>query len=254
MTTDAFDDIDPEFLALLAGPHLRDLHLTLSATPSQLLDCAPTPLRRLNAHPSTDFSHPVAQDPAIIGFATQGVPGATVRKVQTGGRRKQAHTKKAAYVVFSGIRCGVMRTWDEAGPLVLGVPCSIYRGYSTKAETDAAFRYAQERSWVRVSGSPPRPIPALPQPAVSGERADVNPLNGAEQLDDRWFVVYRGIIPGVYRSHLECQLNTLGVPNTIHEVVVGRAAAHAKFAGAGGRGHAAVASAPVYSEDLDVFT
>ncbi|KAJ7722529.1 hypothetical protein B0H16DRAFT_1270321, partial [Mycena metata] len=33
---------------------------------------------------------------------------------------------------------------------------------------------------------------------------------------DRWYVVCRGVAPGVYRSHLECSLNVTGVKGSLH--------------------------------------
>ncbi|KAJ7742485.1 hypothetical protein DFH07DRAFT_777720 [Mycena maculata] len=265
MTTDPFDEVDPEFLdpaflALLASLEVEDRDFPPEPPrtppppppPYTQRDCHTFPSLRPRTQTFAALQRPTVyqfQTPSgsgstehwdEAGFATQGVPGAKVRKLptQTGSCCKKTRAKKAA---------------DEVQPLVSGVPCSIFRGYRTKQEATAAFLYAQERSWVRVAGSPPRAIPALPHPAVSGLHANANPLNSAKQLDDRWFVVYRGITPGVYRSHLECQLNTAGVPNALHEAVTGRVAAHAKFAGARQRGHVAVASAPVYSEDFDVF-
>ncbi|KAJ7700213.1 hypothetical protein B0H16DRAFT_1483973 [Mycena metata] len=166
---------------------------------------------------------------SIAGAATQGVPGAHVHA--TSPRKKKPKTKKAAYVVFCGRRCGVFDDWSETKVLVSGVPNCIYRGYTTREAARAAFQYAVERSWTRVADAAvTTPIPALPQPLDPNVAFDTNnPLTQTEALDDRWYIVYRGICPGVYRSHLECQLNTLGVRRSLHESIVGRAAAFAKY-------------------------
>ncbi|KAJ7087731.1 hypothetical protein C8R43DRAFT_965018 [Mycena crocata] len=141
------------------------------------------------------------------------------------------HVKKAAYVIYRGINIGVRLTWSETKPLVSGVSNCIFHGYASVAEAQAAFSYAQVRSWMRVIGSARAaaiPIADLPQPLLE------NPLTWSETLDDTWYIVYAGILPGVYRSHLECQLNTLGISGALHESIIDQAAAFAKFAAAAG--------------------
>ena len=88
----------------------------------------------------------------------------------------------------------------ETEPLVSGVANCIFCGYASLVDAHAAFVYAQARSWTRALSSPHTfvPIPFLPQPDTSPPSP--NPLNGTEIVDTRWYVVYRGIQPGVYRS------------------------------------------------------
>lgn len=63
----------------------------------------------------------------------------------------------------------------------------------------AAFQYAVERGWVRTSYAPlVAAIHVLPQPLDAAEA--VNPLHDSEEIDATWYVVYRGITPGVYRT------------------------------------------------------
>ncbi|KAJ7079882.1 hypothetical protein C8R43DRAFT_1143204 [Mycena crocata] len=183
------------------------------------------------------------------GVATQGVPNAFVREVQTGTANK-SRGKKVAYVVYCGIRTGVFRSWRETQPLVNGVSNCIYRGYTSLAQAEAAFSYALQRSWVRTAGTPLTPgISQLPQPITS--TADpTNPINGSETCDDKWYVVYHGITPGVYRSHLECQLNTLGVRGALHKGIIGRAAAINKYLQAVDGFEVGEAAPPEYSVDV----
>ncbi|KAJ7764953.1 hypothetical protein DFH07DRAFT_770228 [Mycena maculata] len=195
-----------------------------------------------------------AQSPnwSTAGTATQGVSGARVRAFTPASpdkkQRKTNGPKKAAYVVFCGLQPGVFLTWSEVDPLVTGVPHSIFRGYTT---VPVAFAYAEERGWVRRTGSPAASaISVLPTPMTDNSR---NHLNGPENLDDKWYVVYRGINPGVYRSHLECQLNTVGLSNALHESVVGRPAALAKFAAARSRNEVSEVLPPQPLEWQDVF-
>ncbi|KAJ7080882.1 hypothetical protein C8R43DRAFT_1143053 [Mycena crocata] len=164
------------------------------------------------------------------GFATQGVAGSHVQIIQ--GGRSGNSGRKAAYVIFCGYQYGVFLTWAETKPLVSGVSNCIFRGYATVAEAQAAFDYAVERSWVRKCDSHvTAAIATLPRPTTFAT-AEHNPLNGATMTNNQWYIVYRGITPGVYRSHLECQLNTLGVSGALYESVKGYALAQSKFAAA----------------------
>ncbi|KAJ7137328.1 hypothetical protein C8R43DRAFT_955536 [Mycena crocata] len=169
--------------------------------------------------------------PSVAGSATQGAPRSHVHVVHHSTPTRKKHVKKAAYVIYRGINIGVRLTWSETKPLVSGVSNCIFHGYASVAEAQAAFSYAQVRSWMRVIGSARAaaiPIADLPQPLLE------NPLTWSETLDDTWYIVYAGILPGVYRSHLECQLNTLGISGALHESIIDQAAAFAKFAAAAG--------------------
>jgi hypothetical protein len=87
----------------------------------------------------------------------------------------------------------------ETERLVIGVSNNIFRGYPSLQAAHAAFTYAEARSWTRVSDAPVvTGIPALPEPILASEWG--NPLHESETLDDFWYIVYRGIRPGVYRS------------------------------------------------------
>ncbi|KAJ7470165.1 hypothetical protein B0H11DRAFT_2237752 [Mycena galericulata] len=158
---------------------------------------------------------------ATAGAATQGVGRGTVVRVQRGPKKKKA--KAAAYVVFVGTTPGVYGSWPSAEACVSGISGAIHRGYPTLGEARAAFAYAYARRWIRSTDFSPAPIPNLPLPIQDDDVP--NPLHGTEKLDSTWYVVYRGIQPGVYRSLLEASLNTVGVPHSLHEAVVGREAA-----------------------------
>ncbi|KAJ7801668.1 hypothetical protein B0H14DRAFT_3489325 [Mycena olivaceomarginata] len=210
--------------------HRRILLTTLATTP-------PTTSTVYRYGISTQVGY--TADWAVAGTATQGVPQSHVRAVQKSSPQKP-RSKKHAYVVFVGLQCGVFHTWERTKPLVNRVPNSIFRGYSTVCEAEAAFAYAQMRQWTCVSYAPLAGIPALPQPVGSALADEENPLHGTEALDNRWFIVYRGIMPGVYCSHLECQLNTLGIPAALHEAVPGKNNALAKYRAAVARGDISV--------------
>jgi hypothetical protein len=155
---------------------------------------------------------------SVAAAATQGVPRASVHTVQGPKKKKRKPGRRKAYAIFCGIETGVCLTWctttlffclsliigprEEADPLVSGVPNCLFRGYDSVEEAHAAYAYAHARSWTRIAGAPVSAIPALPQPMSLAPSAANNPLNGTEDLDDTWFIVYRGISPGVYRSQL----------------------------------------------------
>ncbi|KAJ7454347.1 hypothetical protein B0H11DRAFT_2245003 [Mycena galericulata] len=194
----------------------------------------------------------ITDDWATAGTATQGVPGGRVRALASPKKNKKHTGHKAGYAVFCGVRCGVFRTWAETGPLVLGVPNCIFRGYATIREAEAAFSYAQARGWTRVANT--AVVATISQLPVAGGDPH-NPLNGSEELDGRWYVVYRGISPGVYRSHLESQLNTMGVRGALYESINGEAQARAKYAKAV-RNHKVAVVTPTYIDielDADPF-
>ncbi|KAJ7714669.1 hypothetical protein DFH07DRAFT_974409 [Mycena maculata] len=187
---------------------------------------------------------------ATAGAATQGVSGAKVRRIQNGPQKKQ--TRKAAYTVFYGIVPGVYAQWDDAKANTNRVPGAIHRGYTTCVQAEDAYAYARARGWKRtyqpltVANPVPSPytIPALPTPSEGLDT--VNPLHGSEVLENTWFVVYHGILPGVYHSLLEAQLNTVGIRNSRYESVEGRDNAFLKFGKAASLGETGVAAAPPF--------
>ncbi|KAK6974471.1 hypothetical protein R3P38DRAFT_3239317 [Favolaschia claudopus] len=118
-------------------------------------------------------------------------------------------------------------------------------GTLLSAEAQAAFAYAAAHGYTRNTVTPAPPIPQLPVPV--GERSSSqNPLHGDDVVDGRWFVVYRGISPGIYRSHLECQLNIIGISNAAYEAVRDRPMAVRKLTVALERGEVRVIT-PAYT-------
>ncbi|KAJ7875139.1 hypothetical protein B0H14DRAFT_2568911 [Mycena olivaceomarginata] len=114
-------------------------------------------------------------------------------------------------------------------PLVHGVSGALHRSYPTPELAHAAFDYAAARSWTRVidptGASHDRAIPYLPQPVFTvniPSSMEPNPLHPGENIhDNKWYIVYKGICPGVYRSYLESQLNVKGISAATHESVAG---------------------------------
>ncbi|KAJ7024936.1 hypothetical protein C8F04DRAFT_1269815 [Mycena alexandri] len=261
-TRDAPPNYDNELIDLIANLDLSTVNPAPPRTPPPVAPAAPS---QRHTFPSVaPHRHPVLYEYhsptrggftaewSSAGFATQGVPNARVQAVRqpNAKKKKVSKSKKAAYVVFCGLQCGVFETWNETHALVNGVANSIFRGYPTLAEAQAAFAYATIRGWTRVAGRPVvSGIAQLPQPInIQNTR---NALNSDAEFNGTWYVVYRGITPGVYRSHLESQLNTVGVRGALHESIVGLSAAIEKYRNATSRGESASAAPPQYH---DVFS
>ncbi|KAJ7511755.1 hypothetical protein B0H11DRAFT_2214629 [Mycena galericulata] len=258
---------DEEFAALIANLGLSEPPPRPPRTPppppvsNQIITHTPPPEYASDAvAPTTPGSTPLYyyESPtssgytsswAVAGSETQGVPGARVVAIQK-REKKKSGPKKKAYVVFLGRQLGVFRTWSQVEPLISGVSNAIYRGYRTTSAAEAAYEYAHSRSLTRVCGNSPssssqQPLAIVPTPTPYD---GPNPLLSDEDiLDDTWYVVYRGVVPGVYHSLIEALLNTVGLPGCLYESVVGRAAAFALFDAAQIGGRTGTAQPPSYN-------
>ncbi|KAJ7727674.1 hypothetical protein DFH07DRAFT_970103 [Mycena maculata] len=240
---------DEEFAALLDSLSISDTPPPRTPLPPGYLQTPPRvaghrPLYRIESPASITHARTWGE----AGMLTQGVAGTHVRAVEQRPRKKRF--KIAAYVVFFGRAPGVVLTWSEVKDRVSGVRNAIQKGYRTVEQAETAYAYAVARSWTRVCGSPlpsssqQSGIPILPSPADPTD--GVNPLHGDEQLDQTWYIVYRGITPGVYHSILECLLNTTGIRNSFYDSVEGREAAVRTFDEARRAGHTAAVPPPSY--------
>ncbi|KAJ7907847.1 hypothetical protein B0H13DRAFT_2331944 [Mycena leptocephala] len=215
---DEYAQYDAEFLALLANLDLRDVPSTPSSSPatsnstnidssglthSPRLDPGPTGRRLL---PCIILNRPPVADTQWNGrllAALLKVYTTVMRMLSSEVLASRASKKRrTSFSVVSAAVC-----FSDGQKRILCVRRTLM---------DSNHRL------------PISAIPALPQPLP--EDLGANPLHETEALDDRWYMVYCGIRPGVYRSHLECQLNTLGVRGALHESVIGRACAFSKYA------------------------
>ncbi|KAJ7023228.1 hypothetical protein C8F04DRAFT_1193684 [Mycena alexandri] len=152
------------------------------------------------------------------------------------GCRERLCTRLAAYVVFCGLQCGVFETWNKTHALVSGVANSIFRGYPTVAEAQAAFAYATIRGWTRVAGRPVvSGIAQLPQPInIQNTR---NALNSDAEFNSTCKCPSSHSKSVLMRDgSLESQLNTVGVRGALHESIIGLSAAIKKYRNATSRG------------------
>ncbi|KAJ6458092.1 hypothetical protein DFH09DRAFT_1349428 [Mycena vulgaris] len=171
---------------------------------------------------------------------TQGVPGGRVRRVDkppTPGRQK-----KRGYVVFYGRIPGVYAHWNGphgAEAQVKGIKGSLYQGYTLLDNATEAFNYARARGWTAPRTSrPPSPsstsaIVTLPTPSASppasGELTHAALYEPGSSADSKWHIVYAGITPGIYRSFLECALNTIGLSCAVYDSPPSRTEAIARW-------------------------
>ncbi|KAJ7740826.1 hypothetical protein B0H16DRAFT_1728840 [Mycena metata] len=209
---------EAEILAVLTD--LNDFHLTpvdppqLPRTPNRPLPSSVTPSPRARYSYHTPTTSALTSSWAEAATATQGVSGASPLRLEP---KRKSRKKKRGYAVFSGWRIGAFPEWNaEVIGLVSGVPNSLYQGYETLLQAQAAFEYAQVRGWTRVispDGSPSASIARPPSPV--GFSDPVNALHATRS--SLWYVVYAGITPGVYASSLECSLNTLGLRSPAFE-------------------------------------
>ncbi|KAJ6493509.1 hypothetical protein C8R47DRAFT_1213797 [Mycena vitilis] len=159
---------------------------------------------------STPGSTVLATSWAKAADETQGVSGASPQRVTPKRKKKKP---SGAYVVFCGLQTGPFLDWADVQALVIGVPNNVYKGYRNFPIAEAAYLYAHQRGWTRVISRSSRDLPTTLGPALRALPApDPDPSNPLHDVSDgRWYVVYKGINPGVYSSSLECSLNTRGL-------------------------------------------
>ncbi|KAJ7226777.1 hypothetical protein GGX14DRAFT_555364 [Mycena pura] len=156
------------------------------------------------------------------GALTLGIKGASA--VATGSRSRTRKPRSAAYVVFYGGEVGVFEDWSDVVKSITGHSGAIYSGFPSIAAATAALAYARSKGWTGDSTAPPAYISPLPVPSSYED----NPLHSTATTN-RWYVVCRGVVPGVYRSYLECSLHTSGVKGNLYKAFDTREEAEAAY-------------------------
>ncbi|KAJ7196875.1 hypothetical protein GGX14DRAFT_329909, partial [Mycena pura] len=113
------------------------------------------------------------------------------------------------YTVFYGGEIGVFEAWPDVKRSITGHGLAIYAGFPSLQAVQAALDYARTMGWTADS-HPSDVTSPLPTPASYED----NPLNSSCSAN-QWYVVCRGVVPGVYKSYLECSLNTVGVKGNL---------------------------------------
>ncbi|KAJ7022830.1 hypothetical protein C8F04DRAFT_1272128 [Mycena alexandri] len=233
--TDPVDESLLADLARLSVGHSTTTAVTGSTTRAQFsrspptFPCLPssnppsTPPGRSSNTPEADGRLYAYRSPTRTGVtsswaeasaATQGVPGGHAHLVFKSPKARRQ--KKRA---------------SEAEAQVKGARPAIHQGYMSREAADAAFKYAVEHGWTRVSDRvpshlliaiAPAPLGTLPIPAAA-----TNALRG--ENTGLWYAVFCGITPGVYGSALEFSLNTVGLSCASYASFTTEAAAAREF-------------------------
>ncbi|KAJ6450443.1 hypothetical protein C8R47DRAFT_1230258 [Mycena vitilis] len=158
------------------------------------------------------------------GSLTQGVRGASVK---SSGSRARRRSPCEAYVVFYGGEIGAFKDWADVQRSITGNGIAIHAGFPSMDTANAAIDYARARGWTGDSTTPPDSSSTpLPLPSSYAD----NPLTcGATDL---WYAVCRDVVPGVYRTYLECALNTVGIKGNLCASFPSMQDAEAAFASA----------------------
>ncbi|KAJ7702597.1 hypothetical protein B0H16DRAFT_1748213 [Mycena metata] len=158
------------------------------------------------------------------GSLSQSVPGSSAHRLNS---RRPRKTRAVAYTVFYGGQVGAFTDWNLVHASITGHGLAIYSGFTSLNAAQTAIEYARARGW--TADAPPTVHDTSPLPLPSSY--DDNPLNlGATQ--DVWYAVCRGVVPGVYRSWLECSLNATGVRGNLCNRFSSRAAAEGAYSSA----------------------
>lgn len=103
--------------------------------------------------------------------------------------------------MFIGLIPGVYDTWALAMPQVHSVKGAVFLGYARRGEADRAYQYAKVRGWVsRVQNGRHMTLEwGAPQATPTISHPFATPLTVGIP-NKRWYCVYRGLSPGVYRT------------------------------------------------------
>ncbi|KAJ7617993.1 hypothetical protein FB45DRAFT_1034231 [Roridomyces roridus] len=168
-------------------------------------------------------------DWSLAATAVQGGHGGSVRSLHSASKRRR---KYKVYVVFRGHHVGLVPTWPQCSQATQQFRFSLFQGYQSSTVAAAAFDYALDHGWVSTQATlatVPVPRASVPGPIAVATGPEPAPLS-RRAVDDLWYIVYRGVHPGIFPTFLECALNVLGYEGAVHESVHTFAEAQAKFA------------------------
>ncbi|KAF7967887.1 hypothetical protein HWV62_32832 [Athelia sp. TMB] len=196
----------------------------------------PRPLTPPNSkHPSaTPTTYQVAsptrvgatQDWHLAGHLTQGVPAAHVHRthgVESPKKTPPSKSKTAkAYVVYQGRTTGVFEHWTPVEAATTGISGPVFEGFPSLLCAQRAWFIAEQMNVVRTL----RPnVEYGPCPAFYGPIA-VTLLNFPEDyFGQRFYVVSKGLCPGVYPFWGLAASQVLHVRNAIYKDYTSRAQA-----------------------------
>ncbi|KAJ7170640.1 hypothetical protein C8R43DRAFT_1120400 [Mycena crocata] len=151
---------------------------------------------------------------------SQGVPSRLVHAVVKSPSKKKPAPN--VYVIFHGHTVEVATVWLHVQTLITGFARAYQCGFASVRAVEEALEYVQSKGWTSAC-DPTTAEPVLPLPSSY----EPNPLNsGAHAL---WYVVSRGLHPGIYSLGLECHLNVAHVKGSLYESFTARAEAEQTF-------------------------
>ncbi|KAJ7766822.1 hypothetical protein B0H16DRAFT_1453836 [Mycena metata] len=159
------------------------------------------------------------------GSLSQSRPGSTAHRLDSPSRVRKP--RAAAYAVFYRGQVGAFTDWTRVSVSITGHGLAIYSGFSSLCAAQAALEYARGKGWTADAPQTVHDPTPLPIPSAY----DDNPLNSGGN-HDLWYVVCRGVVPGVYRSWLECSLNAMGVKGNLCNKFPSREAAERAYTSA----------------------
>ncbi|KAJ7050215.1 hypothetical protein C8F01DRAFT_1264297 [Mycena amicta] len=195
------------------------------------------PVRRQYLYSSPTVPATVTTEWSQAARHTQGVQNGQVRLVaQQSGPRK----KPVCWAVFRGRNLGVFNTWALAEAAVIGFRLAVFQGYANVVAAHHAFDYAVAHGYTSTTPQArglPLPLAEIPASIVDASHAIVDEARLLPRAsDDRWYIVYQGVNPGVYATYLEAALNTNGIRLSSHDSRETLSAAIAAFQVAQDRG------------------
>lgn len=113
--------------------------------------------------------------------------------------------KKNFYAVKVGIKIGIFKTWAECSKYVAGYPNAKFKGFATYEEAE---NYLKETSV-----------------KTKKEKEKIETVNQSEDDNKSYYVVRKGLKPGLYNSWPECKEQVDGYSGAEYKKVVGRIAA-----------------------------
>ncbi|KAJ7029509.1 hypothetical protein C8F04DRAFT_1187722 [Mycena alexandri] len=141
------------------------------------------------------------------------IPSTSVHRTgPTGPSQRSRKPRSKAYTVFYGGEVGAFDNWGSVQRSISGHGIAIHAGFPSLAAAERAIEYARSKGW--TADSPSDLSVPLPSPLPLPSSYDDNPLNSGS-TSDIWYVVCCGVVPGVYRSWLECSLNATGVKGNL---------------------------------------
>ncbi|KAJ7075968.1 hypothetical protein C8R43DRAFT_966270 [Mycena crocata] len=222
---------------------LARLELTLNPTSSQLRVSSPSFSECSSG--STEYFSSTSDDGARNSeYGSPLVEGTSESQHSGQNQVSQPRPSERIYSYSSPTRSGVTNRWAEAANATVGIPHAqshklssyhhkaksasrgdevqlitsgsggnIFQGYPTLQAARAAFEYAESQTWRGVttanSVAPGATISPSQRPIPISHNS--GPIKTTPLHCGVWYIVYKGISPGVYQSHLECAINTTGI-------------------------------------------